>query len=191
MAGSCCRGRWMLGVGVGVVLLLVGGAGVAVSVAPNERSVVAALCSVCPIHRSGSFLFRRSDLNPRFLPARCCRFVPRFCLPLLSCRHVLLVVALVSCCGTRPPKLNPVNYRMHITNGHDEWKAHLDMVIMGIRNMQPYKYLPMQLPYCVFEVRTGSCFPCASSTGLSPVLVLSWVGWSVPSTHPQALYWWT
>lgn len=23
---------------------------------------------------------------------------------------------------------------------------------MGIRNMQPYKYLPMQLPYCVFEV---------------------------------------
>ncbi|CBN78812.1 conserved unknown protein [Ectocarpus siliculosus] len=31
-------------------------------------------------------------------------------------------------------------------------EAHLDMVIMGIRNMQPYKYLPMQLPYCVFEV---------------------------------------
>ncbi|CAN0235141.1 unnamed protein product, partial [Laminaria digitata] len=30
--------------------------------------------------------------------------------------------------------------------------AHLDMVIMGIRNMQPYQYLPMQLPYCVFEV---------------------------------------
>lgn len=29
------------------------------------------------------------------------------------------------------------------------------MVIMGIRNMQPYKYLPMQLPYCVFEVRRG------------------------------------
>lgn len=26
------------------------------------------------------------------------------------------------------------------------------MVIMGIRNMQPYHYLPMQLPYCVFEV---------------------------------------
>jgi len=26
------------------------------------------------------------------------------------------------------------------------------MVIMGIRNMRPYKYLPMQLPYCVFEV---------------------------------------
>ncbi|CAN0457845.1 unnamed protein product [Scytosiphon promiscuus] len=26
------------------------------------------------------------------------------------------------------------------------------MVIMGIRNMQPYQYLPMQLPYCVFEV---------------------------------------
>eukprot|EP00752_Nemacystus_decipiens_P012043 g10677.t1 len=30
--------------------------------------------------------------------------------------------------------------------------AYLDMVIMGIRNMRPYKYLPMQLPYCVFEV---------------------------------------
>ncbi len=26
------------------------------------------------------------------------------------------------------------------------------MIIMGIRNMRPYKYLPIQLPYCVFEV---------------------------------------
>lgn len=32
-------------------------------------------------------------------------------------------------------------------------QAYLDMVIMGIRNMQPYQYLPMQLAYCVFEVR--------------------------------------
>ena len=40
-------------------------------------------------------------------------------------------------------------------------KAHLDMVIMGIRNMRPYKYLPMQLPFCVFEVRTAG--PCSSS----------------------------
>lgn len=30
------------------------------------------------------------------------------------------------------------------------------MVIMGIRNMRPYKYLPMQLPFCVFEVRGDS-----------------------------------
>ena len=34
------------------------------------------------------------------------------------------------------------------------WQAHLDMVIMGIRNLQPYQYLPMQLAYCVFEVRS-------------------------------------
>lgn len=27
------------------------------------------------------------------------------------------------------------------------------MVILGIRDLQPYNYLPMQLPYCVFEVR--------------------------------------
>ncbi|CAM9243290.1 unnamed protein product, partial [Sphacelaria rigidula] len=30
--------------------------------------------------------------------------------------------------------------------------AYLDMVILGIRDLQPYNYLPMQLPYCVFEV---------------------------------------
>ncbi|CAN0111503.1 unnamed protein product [Ascophyllum nodosum] len=30
--------------------------------------------------------------------------------------------------------------------------AWLDMVILGIRDMRPYQYLPMQLPFCVFEV---------------------------------------
>lgn len=32
------------------------------------------------------------------------------------------------------------------------FQAYLDMIILGIRNMQPYSYLPMELPYCVFEV---------------------------------------
>lgn len=43
--------------------------------------------------------------------------------------------------------------RIHSRTPRGRPQAYLDMVVLGIRNLQPYQYLPMQLPYCVFEVR--------------------------------------